>query len=375
MSSIIKVDTIQLADGTAATIENLGLATGALSHRNLIINGDMRVAQRGTQETGVTSSGYKTCDRFLFSRAIGTWTIDQSTDAPDGFTNSLKMTCTTTETPGLSSSVGFIYYPEAQDLQHLNYGSSSAKKITISFWVKCSETGDFVFEVLQNDSLRHIGELVTIDTADTWEYKTITFDGDTSGTINNDNGQGLSLKWWTYAADYYKTTGSLQTSWGALDQAARGYGQTINIVDATSDYFAITGVQLEVGSVATPFEHRSYGEELARCQRYYQQLDYDSGDRFVANGFAQNSSESKFIYQYHGGEMRAAPTVSEVSVTNGYRYETGSDNIYRNNIPNKDLASKTQVSFGNNANTITGEKPGRMRLAASGARIKFDAEL
>jgi len=265
----VDADTLATDSVTAVKIPDTVEADLKSGRKNLIINGGMQVAQRGTSETGVTSSGYKTCDRFIFSRNIGTWTIDQSTDAPDGFSNSLKMTCTTTETPGISSEVGFMYYPEAQDLQHLNYGSSSAKKITISFWVKCSETGDFVLEVLQNDSLRHIGHLVTINSADTWEYKTVTFDGDTSGTINNDNGQGLTIKWWTFiASETYQATGSLQTSWGALDQGGRGYGQTINILDATSDYFAITGVQLELGDTATDFEYRSYGEELALCQRY-----------------------------------------------------------------------------------------------------------
>jgi len=304
----VDADTLATDSVTAVKIPDTVEADLKSGRKNLIINGGMQVAQRGTSETGVTSSGYKTCDRFIFSRNIGTWTIDQSTDAPDGFSNSLKMTCTTTETPGISSEVGFMYYPEAQDLQHLNYGSSSAKKITISFWVKCSETGDFVLEVLQNDSLRHIGHLVTINSADTWEYKTVTFDGDTSGTINNDNGQGLTIKWWTFiASETYQATGSLQTSWGALDQGGRGYGQTINILDATSDYFAITGVQLELGDTATDFEHRSYGEELALCQRYYQR-----GISNGALGVAVSSTDSTFGFRL-ACEMRTTPTVSIIS--------------------------------------------------------------
>ena len=307
----VDADTLATDSVTAVKIPDTVEADLKSGRKNLIINGGMQVAQRGTSETGVTSSGYKTCDRFIFSRNIGTWTIDQSTDAPDGFSNSLKMTCTTTETPGISSEVGFMYYPEAQDLQHLNYGSSSAKKITISFWVKCSETGDFVLEVLQNDSLRHIGHLVTINSADTWEYKTVTFDGDTSGTINNDNGQGLTIKWWTFiASETYQATGSLQTSWGALDQGGRGYGQTINILDATSDYFAITGVQLEVGSTATDFEHRSYGEELALCQRYYYVCKNLCGSG-QATGSGQMGRAMGTVI--HPTTMRASPTFTIVS--------------------------------------------------------------
>jgi len=351
--SKLKVTTISDPDNdnTALTIDSSGNVTASqgfvpstqLSHRNLIINGAMQVAQRGTS---FTTNGY-TLDRWDLSLSGATGTVTQESFALDsevgGCKNYQKLAVTTGD-----NFCGIVH--RIEDVQSIKGGET----FTLSFYAKGTNPGGGSMKVRVRQRFGsggstavNVGTLDSITLTNSWQRFTIT------KTYNSLSGKTIG-------------TGSFIELFIHQDES-----------DTSTDAWElnITGVQLEVGSVATPFEHRSYGEELARCQRYYQQLDYDSGDRFVANGFAQNSSESKFIYQYHGGEMRAAPTVSEVSVTNGYRYETGSDNIYRNNIPNKDLASKTQVSFGNNANTITGEKPGRMRLAASGARIKFDAEL
>jgi len=271
MSSIIKVDTIQKADGTAGTIENLGLATGALSHRNLIINGDMRIAQRGTSTTGINNSAFYTVDRMKTTTStVFGWTNTQSTDAPDGFSNSFKLECTTAvASPTGTEQTNVRTFIEGQDLQHLAYGTSSAKAMTLSFWVKSNKTGTATICIREPDnSNRQITPTYAISSADTWEYKTISIPGDTSSSIDNDNGQGLAIEWWLHSSSTY-TGGTNQTTWTTYDATDRN-ATNIGIGSATSDYFAITGVQLEVGSVATPFEHRSYGEELARCQRYYQ---------------------------------------------------------------------------------------------------------
>jgi hypothetical protein len=243
---------------------------GPLSNRNLIINGAMQVAQRGTQETGVTASGYQTCDRVdLRISALGTWTVDQSTDSPEGFSNSFKLTCTTADaSPGSSDFLYLRYRIEGQNLQHLDFGSSTAKSLTLSFWIKSNKTGSGTVVLTQPDnSEKMVSPSYSISSADTWEHKTISIPADTAGVISNDNGAGLQLEWWINSGSGF-SSGSNQNTWTTFSQTHRN-PSNLGVGGATSDYFAITGVQLEVGSVATPFEHRSFGDELARCLRYY----------------------------------------------------------------------------------------------------------
>ena len=252
-------------------------SAGPLSNRNLIINGAMQVAQRGTQVTGVTTSGYRTVDRFKINVSnLGTWTIDQATDAPAGFTKSFKATCTTADANPADGSVLMVYQPEAQDLQLLDFGASGAKSITLSFWVKSNKTGAATIAVLQlQNSNKLVSFEYSISSADTWEQKTITIPGDTAGVINDDNGAGFQFEWWLNSGSN-NTAGSHRATWTTFAQGDRN-PSNLGVGGATSDYFAITGVQLEVGTVATPFEHRSYGDELARCQRYYARLSEPRG--------------------------------------------------------------------------------------------------
>ncbi|MFZ9077926.1 MAG: hypothetical protein ACO23H_05280 [Alphaproteobacteria bacterium] len=239
--------------------------------RNLIINGAMQVAARGTSVTGLTSSStYHTVDRWQFNMgSIGTFSISQSTTAPSGFSNSLKLSCTTANaSPAAGAYLQLIHKIEGQNLQHLKKGASDAESVTLSFFCRCSKTGDFVIELRDGANSRHIGSLVTISSADTWEYKTITFAGDTTGTLANDNTTGFELDVWLSAGTDF-TSGTLPASWASSTNANRAVG-VFNLAASTDDFY-ITGVQLEVGETATPFEHRSYGDELARCQRYYYQ--------------------------------------------------------------------------------------------------------
>lgn len=276
--------------------------------RNIIINGAMQVSQRGTSSTSITSSGYYTCDRFKWVIGnLGTWTVEQSTDAPSGFSNSFKFTTTTADaSPASSDYAVLIQYIEAQNLQHLAYGTSDAKQLTMSFWVKSNKTGNATFEMIQPDNNgRHISFSYSINVADTWEYKTIVIPAHSSGIINNDNGPGFEILWWVNSGSDF-TGGSHPETWTNRANANRN-PSNLGVGGATSDYFAITGVQLEVGSVATPFEHRSYGEELARCQRYYQVLSYTDG-AMIASGIAANSSAARAAIYFN--TMRAAPTVT-----------------------------------------------------------------
>ena len=347
--------------------------------RNIIINGAMQVAQRGTSFTGVGNgdNGYY-LDRFEFVESgspNGEFTITQASDGPDGFANSIKFDCTTAESSlGESERIRFRQQIEGQNLQHLKKGTSSAEKITLSFYVKSNLTGTACVQVYDSDNTRHISKSYTIDSANTWEKKTITFNGDTTGTLDDDNSDSLWIQFMLQAGTNF-SSGTLATSWESYTAANSAAGQTINIASSTDNNFFITGVQLEVGEQATPFEHRSYGEELKLCNRYYQEFNYDRHGYYVTNGGAASSSQSKFLYTYYGGEMRATASVSTPSVSNGYRFLGSGNDHSHSTIPNIDNPSRLSVQFGNNQNTITAGNSFRLLLSTSGAKIKFDAEL
>ena len=272
ITGILTVGTSSLTiDGDAGTINGIPYAnSGSLSNRNLIVNGAMKVSQRATSVTAITGAGYFTVDRFRTSvNTLGTWTSTQESDAPVGFSKSLKMTCTTADaSPAAGDFATINQRIEAQDLQHLKYGTSSAETFTLSFWVKSNKTGAATVDFQQNDNGNELYSVgYTINAADTWEYKTITIPGDTAGVINDDNGIGIVVSWWLNSGSDY--TGGSHGGWKTLDNTSRNVSN-LGVGGAISDYFQITGIQLETGSVATPFEHINYGDELARCQRYYE---------------------------------------------------------------------------------------------------------
>jgi len=246
----------------------------ALSNRNLVINGAMTVSQRG-DSTGKTATGYYGPDRHALTlNSLGTWSISQSTDTPsgEGFGNSYKLEATTADaSPAAGDYAIFLQKIEGQNLQQLNKGTSSAESVTLSFYVRSSKTGTYICEIFDNDNSRSISKSYTISSADTWERKTITFSGDTTGTLGNDNASSLEMLWYLAAGTTY-TSGTLQTSWGTRTAANQAVGQ-VNMADTANATWFITGVQLEVGEQATPFEHRSFGDELARCQRYYRKVN------------------------------------------------------------------------------------------------------
>jgi len=295
----------------------LGLAN-LLDHqvggrRNLIINGAMQVAQRGTSETGITTADYYTVDRFkLDFSSLGTWTMDQAdvTDLP-GFAHSVKLTCTSAKTSLDAGNFGLIAtLIEGQDLQHLKKGTSSAKSFTISFYVKSNKTGTYVLEVGDHDNAyRHISKSFTINASGTWEYKTITFEGDTTGVLDNDNDSGLGLVFWLAAGSTFSGD-PLQTSWDSYNGTSRATGN-VNLADQVDNYLQITGLQMELGETATPFEHRSYGEELALCQRYYEICAVMfNGDGVGAADFIIPLKVTK----------RTTPTATNTGTTGSYSY-------------------------------------------------------
>ena len=241
--------------------------------KNLIINGAMQVAQRGTSVTATTAGNTShTVDRFHTEAAGCTYDHAQVSDGPDGFPNSIKATVDGAFTPTAGQYfVPFEQRIESQNLSHLAYGTSSAKTVTLSFWIKSNKTGTYVVEFSNNQapSTKKWSQSYTIDTADTWEHKTLTWTGDTaSGTeFDDDNTSGATFFWWMTAGTTF-TSGALSGAWQTATSANRAVGVPSSLAD--NDEFYLTGVQVEVGSTATEFEHRSYAEELALCQRYYE---------------------------------------------------------------------------------------------------------
>jgi hypothetical protein len=278
--------------------------------RNLIINGAMNIAQRGTSETGVATTGYKAApDRFkiAYEGTTSQYTVSQDTSAPDGFESSYKIQCTTADTSlAASSQVALLQYIEAQDLQQLKYGLSSAEKVTLSFYVKSNTTGTYAVNLYSQDGSRIIGSTYSISSADTWEQKTLTFDGDTSGTINDDAGRGIEVKWFISAGSTYTATDN--TSWGAYADGKIAYGHAVDLADSTSDNWAITGVQLEIGDKATPFEYRSFGEELSLCHRYTFAMQ-GTGDPLGSKGGAAIVGGSRGFWGFGSAHNSGNPVV------------------------------------------------------------------
>ena len=258
----------------------------ALSNRNMIINGAMQVAQRGTSATvgpNGTGEGYTVVDRFQNSLSGSVVsTFSQSTDAPSGFANSAKIEITTADTSlGGTEFWNLRYAFEGQDLQPIAKGTSDAKSITVSFWVKSNKTGTYTVELQDTDNSRRNSLAYTIDSSDTWEHKSLTYNPDTAGSgFANDNALSLRINFWFVAGADFKSGTFYNGTWAAVDNAKRVHSSQVNLGDTVGNEWYITGVQMEVGEQATPFEHRSYGDELNRCQRYLYLLDAtsDAGD-------------------------------------------------------------------------------------------------
>jgi hypothetical protein len=302
--ALTTLPTAALADG-AVTTEKL---VADVNFRNIIINGDMSIAQRSTSVASISTVGYYTIDRFkLTDASSGTWTQSQSTDVPtgQGFATSLKMDCTTADaSPSSGDSLVLQQLIEGQNLQYLKKGTSSAESTTLSFWVKSNKTGTYICELRDIDNNRTISQSYTISSANTWEKKTITFAGDTTGALGNDNAESLRCNFYLNAGSDY-TSGTLQTSWGGRTNANRAVGQ-VNLADSTANEWYITGVQLEVGTSASDFEFLPYDVNLRRCERYYQLLQGFEGSMRTSVGFG---CTTMFRTQ-----MRSAPSVTNSQV-------------------------------------------------------------
>ena len=285
---------------------------GQLSHRNLIINGGMTVKQRADL-TMTTTSTYS-LDRWR--AAVGSsfnWssaTVTQSTTSPDEFGKSLKVDIASTNTP-TGSQNGLIQTKiEGQDLQQLAYGTSSAKQCTLSFYVRSNKTGTYCVQVTNPANSKYVLFDYTINSADTWERKSVTFSGNTANTLNNDNAICFEINFHlaTGSSDHVSATSTWTTYSGG---SFKSTSNQVNLFDNASNVWYLTGCQLEVGSVATPFEHLSYGDELRRCQRYFHIIETGSGeDRYIAQLQVYGSGHCHGKYFHFPVTMRAVPTTT-----------------------------------------------------------------
>jgi hypothetical protein len=242
---------------------------GALSNRNLIINGAMQVSQRTTSDASISDNEF-VCDRFsLRTSNAGWYGAEQSTDAPTEFSHSIKFESTGANSPAAGAYIFFSQKIEGFNSAHLEFGTSNAKTITISFHIKSSLTGTFGGSLRNSAQNRSYPFSFTISSANTWEYKTVTIVGDTTGTwIGSTNGIGLEVIFNLGSGTNNQATAGAWAAAGYLKPTG-----AVNLVETSGATLFFTGLQLEVGTEATPFEHRSFGDELLRCYRYFYKVD------------------------------------------------------------------------------------------------------
>tara|TARA_Y100000289_G_scaffold62151_1_gene70967 strand:- start:599 stop:1801 length:1203 start_codon:yes stop_codon:yes gene_type:complete len=353
-SGHVKVDGLQLP------------TTGPLSNRNLIINGAMQVAQRGTQVTGVTGVGFRTCDRFsLFLSNLGTWTVEQSTDAPDEFSTSFKVLCTTADaSPGADDRCNVSYSLEGYDCQRILNTSTTTHPLQLSFWVKSNRTGDASIGLFQPDnSLRLFTASYNISAVNTWQQVTVPIPVDTAAAFNNDSGAGLAIEWWLNGGLSYEG-GTHSAGWVAFDSTARN-ATNLGVGGAVNDYWQITGVQLEVGEKATPFEHRSFADDLNKCKRYLQLVNPNSGGGYAVNHWAFRDSGNWIINLWHYPEMRAAPSLIAIG-------NNGLTGLPSSQVGLYNISTGSGVGFDNNTGQwdITMATPQRSTLRFTGTNLQ-----
>ena len=354
--STIKVNAIKntSTDDGGIAIDNSGHVTvdgqqmptaGALSHRNKIINGDMRIDQRNSGSSVNYPAGVAySVDRFIHEKhdmSTLVATIQQVSDAPAGFYKSLKTTVTTTETSsGDDRFVGADQRIEGYNWADMNFGTANAESFTMSFYVKSNVAGTYPISFFNASVTRAFLTTYTISSleANTWVRKTITVPGDTSGTWDTTNGVGLGFQMalGTGSNDH----GTAGTTWGSTYK--RGTSDCVNLNETLNATWQITGVQIERGSKATEFEHRNFGDELARCMRYAYKLT----DALL--GFTVNASDLYYPVLKHPHQMRTNPTLETGASFNAHTGNNGTPAIANGRFVGAD--GKNQVAIWNSAN-------------------------
>ena len=367
----------------ARTFADLATASEAdnLGRRNIVDNGNFAVHQRTGTITVAANTGTDTLDRWEVDTANCdeiSIEVTQADDIPPelGEGYSCKLQIKTVESAVASNEiVRLLHFPEAMDCQRLGYGTANTKTTTLSFWVKSSIAGTFAVNIYADDGADIIGSTYTISTADTWEKKSLTFAGNTLGVIANDNGHGVYLQWIVVAGSDFTATDN--TSWSAYATGKLAYGHVTN-THATTDEstWQIAGVQWELGEVATPFEHISYAENLAKCQRYF--YTQASGDNDpLGSGVAEAAASSSWIVHFPV-PMRTEPTLVVEEGTDYYQTFGGGASDNFNGMLLADVSEFSAYVYNNSAKGAGGNTAGRGIIAVTNnasAKVSFRAEL
>ena len=348
-----------------------------VGRKNLIINGANQVSQRGTVAgVSIATNTYGGPDRrnlYVNHPGESVFTLSQQASGPGEFNHSFRIDCTTAGATLTSGQEIKSEHPiEAYDVSRVGFGTPYAKPLTVSFWVKSNQAKDYVLWMYRPDGTRHNSKVYTIHSSDTWEFKTLTFNPDTSNTVAYDNTVGLYVSFILNAGPFYTSGTSPNGTWQNIVSANRYAGLTATIGTSTSDYFECTGLQVETGKVATPFEHRSYGEELALCQRYFEKIGGNAVYERLAVGFIRSGGNSTRTPLFFKVPKRAAPTIT---ASGSLQIEDGSGTQIPSNVGFGDQAINSAAMN----LTVSGRTAGSGVLVTpagtASAYIHIDAEL
>ena len=370
--------------GTAATtLAGAGLAKRP-NKKPLIINGNMAVSQRTTSTT-IANDGVVT-DRFKHQISHdGATTVTQESLSSgnaytNGFANALKIDVTTADSSLSASQRYFINYSiEGTDIQNIKKGTSSAEKLTLAFWVKATKTGTNVVRCYTPDSDRSCSQSYTISSSDTWEHKVLNFPADTTGTvIADDNTSGMIFTWGVAVGSSY-TSGTLATTWAA-NSSANDYVGQVNNLDNTSNNFHLTGVQLEVGEFSSttlpPFQFETFGDNLARCQRYYYRINPDADAQASIGEASYYSSSAAFTCLEFPIAMRDSPSLEQTTGTDYFNLNRNSANDSFDSFNNLNASDHTSAHlYISSGISGTAGHGARCRFNDASARLAFSAEL
>lgn len=303
---------------TSASVS--GLPSGVVNS-NILYNGAMQVHQRIAVSASATTinnnADYMSADRWYsevpYLQSYGTIAQSIENDAPtgSGFRKSLRHAYSSSDTIGSGKYMLISQKLEGQDCQAIRKGTASAKSLTLSFWVKSNLTGTYIAELVDTDNTRYVSQSYTISSSNTWEFKTVTFPPDTTGVLNNDNGESLRLNFWLRAGSNFSGGTPLQTTWGTTANT-RAVGQ-VDLAATVGNFWQVTGVKLEIGTSATDYDFKSYQQDLTECQRYYWRPAFRGAYSNYGIARAQSTTVANALVNLPT-PMRAIPTLVEFSV-------------------------------------------------------------